>query len=148
QPGGDPFLVSEDALLMLASLRCVGLGRVDGRIRVVGDDPLVFNWAPDPGARRLAADLAGTASPAARPAGANEDAGLLDRGAAPLGIRFGRRTIDVSGTAQPLIEYRSPPLRRILKELNCFSNNIFHPFSGRVGGPEQVQKHARDAIDP
>jgi D-alanyl-D-alanine carboxypeptidase len=148
QAGGDPFLVSEDALLMLASLRCIGIGRVDGRLRVVGEAPLVFNWEPDPAARRLTADLAGTASPAAWLAVANAETGLLDRGPASLGLRFGRKSIDVSGVPQPLIEYRSPPLRRILKELNGFSNNIFHPFSGRVGGPDEVQKHARAAIDP
>src|SRR5262245_57166633 len=130
QPGGDPFLVSEDALLMLASLRCIGIGRVDGRLRVVGDDPLVFNWEPDPGARRLAAALAGTASPAAWLAVANAESSLLDRGPAPVGLHFGRKSIALSGVPQPLLEYRSPPLRRILKELKGFSNNIFHPFSG------------------
>jgi D-alanyl-D-alanine carboxypeptidase/D-alanyl-D-alanine-endopeptidase (penicillin-binding protein 4) len=147
-PGGDPFLVSENTLLMLAALRCMGIERVAGRVRVVGDEELVYNWAADAEGRRMAKDLAGIASPSAWLAVANAEPGLLDRGPDALGIRFAGRPLEVSGRAQPLIEHRSPPLKRILKELNGFSNNIFQPFSHRIGGPGEVQKHTLTALDP
>lgn len=148
QPGGDPFLVSENALLMLATLRCEGVDEVAGRLRVVGDEELVFNWVPDPDARALGSDLAGASSPGAWLAVANAEPGLLSRGPGALALRFRRKPVEASASPQPLVEHRSPPLERILKELNGFSNNIFHPLTRQIGGPAAVERRTRAAIDP
>jgi D-alanyl-D-alanine carboxypeptidase/D-alanyl-D-alanine-endopeptidase (penicillin-binding protein 4) len=147
-PGGDPFLVSENALLVLAALRCVGVDEVAGRLRVSGEEELVFNWAPDPDGRALATELNGTSHEGAWLAVASSEPGLLDRGPAELGIRFRRKASGPAAPPQPLLEHRSPPLERILKELNGFSNNIFHPLTRRIGGPAAVERRSRAAIDP
>jgi D-alanyl-D-alanine carboxypeptidase/D-alanyl-D-alanine-endopeptidase (penicillin-binding protein 4) len=146
--GGDPFLVSENALLMLAALRCLGVDEVAGRLRVAGDEELTFNWVPDPEARAMAIDLEGASHPSAWLAVANAEPDLLRRGPASLGIRFRRKAVAVSTRPRPLLEHRSPPLRRILKELNGFSNNIFHPLARHVGGVAEVERRSRAAIAP
>src|SRR6185295_1264859 len=54
---GDPALVFEDAIRMLAELHTLGVRRVRGALRVRG--PLLFNWEPDASGRRLRRALEG-----------------------------------------------------------------------------------------
>jgi D-alanyl-D-alanine carboxypeptidase/D-alanyl-D-alanine-endopeptidase (penicillin-binding protein 4) len=148
QPGGDPFLVSENAILMLATLRCIGVREVAGRARIAGKQELMFNWRPDPSGRAFAADLAGTAPSSAWVAVADTEAGLIDRGRGSIGLRFHRRAVAADPSPKPLVEHRSAPLLRVLKELNGFSNNIFHPLTRRIGGPGEVGQSARAVVAP
>lgn len=148
QPGGDPFLVSENAILMLATLRCLGVRDVAGRARIEGKQELVFNWKPDPGGRAFAADVSGAAPRAAWTAVANADEGIGECSPSALGLRFGKHAATPKGRPTPLLEHRSAPLLRVLKELNGFSNNIFHPLTRRIGGPGEVGQSARAAVAP
>jgi len=52
------------------------------------------------------------------------------------------------GHLQPLVANQSPPLVRILKWLNDYSNNVFHLLSDRIGGPGAVQQAARAHLVP
>jgi D-alanyl-D-alanine carboxypeptidase/D-alanyl-D-alanine-endopeptidase (penicillin-binding protein 4) len=65
-----------------------------------------------------------------------------------LGLTFvGDATSDGSG-ARTLAILRSPPLIRILKWLNDYSNNVFHLASERIGGPPVVEQVARAHLPP
>lgn len=148
EAGADPFFVTENALLVLASLRCLGLREVAGRLRPAGRGALLFNWSPDGAADRLARVLQGTTDPAAWLAVAAAEPGLLDPGPASLGLRFGRARLAATGDPRLLVEHRSAPLLRLLKELNSFSNNILARLSRRIGGPAAVEREARAAVPP
>jgi D-alanyl-D-alanine carboxypeptidase/D-alanyl-D-alanine-endopeptidase (penicillin-binding protein 4) len=141
--GGDPIFVRENALLVLLALRDRGLRRVDGTLRTRG--PLLFDWRPDGDGRRLRRVLEGKDGAdvwatvvAARP-------GATRGGLAPLAIRFGPPA-GRDGTPQLLLVHRSAPLIRIVKALNCYSNNVFHVFAERIGGAAVVQATARAKI--
>lgn len=143
--GGDPFFVTENALLVLSVLEARGLRTVDGAVRVRG--PFLFNWRPDPDGRRVARVLAGVeiaeaweATRAARPDAA---------GPRPAGLRFleRRNSASADGTALA-VTHRSPALVTLLKSLNCYSNNVFHLLSDRIGGPAAVEEAARAAVAP
>jgi D-alanyl-D-alanine carboxypeptidase/D-alanyl-D-alanine-endopeptidase (penicillin-binding protein 4) len=45
-----------------------------------------------------------------------------------------------------LVVHRSQPLVPLMKALNGFSNNIFHPFAERIGGVEVVEQIARASV--
>ena len=45
-----------------------------------------------------------------------------------------------------LVVHASPPLLRHLKDFNSHSNDIFHEFSYRIGGPETVQRILRESV--
>jgi D-alanyl-D-alanine carboxypeptidase/D-alanyl-D-alanine-endopeptidase (penicillin-binding protein 4) len=47
-----------------------------------------------------------------------------------------------------LLVYRSPPLLRIAKALNDYSNNVFAPLAEAAGGASAVQAVARAAVPP
>lgn len=128
---GDPFLVDESALLVARALRARGVRVVEGRLLTSG--PLVFDWQPDPGGRRLRAALAGTV------------------GAEALAHVEGGRDVTVEFRDEPrdgdagatLVVYRSPPLLGIVKALNGYSNNVFHLAADAIGGAAAVEASAR-----
>lgn len=144
EAGGDPTLVYENVFLVLGRLRALGVRSVAGTVSVRG--PLVFNWKPDPAGERLRLALAGRdgqqawAAVAARLSSppALRDAGLAFDATAPTPSPFVR----------PLVVNASPPLVRILKWLNDYSNNVFHLMSDRIGGPPVVEQIARAHVPP
>jgi D-alanyl-D-alanine carboxypeptidase/D-alanyl-D-alanine-endopeptidase (penicillin-binding protein 4) len=144
---GDPVLVDENAFLLLLKLRALGVQRVDGTLQVQG--PLFFNWEPDPTGARLRRALAGGGGGAAWSAVQRERAEARDIAAAECALRFGARSAANGSSARhTLLVHVSPPLRRVAKELNCYSNNIFHELSKRVGGPAAVQRIVAESVPP
>lgn len=141
ESSGDPFLLPQSAAYILGGLEDAGVERFAGTVRVEG--PLFYNWQPDPGGRRLLAALSGKL-PNAAWREANERRG----GSGTPRVAFQRKKAPGGAPAQTLLVHLSPPLPRILKELNGYSNNIFHPLSDRVGGPAAVQKLARASVSP
>jgi D-alanyl-D-alanine carboxypeptidase len=137
--GGDPALVFEDAFLILRALRDLGLHRVDGALAVQGD--LLFNWQPDVGGARLRRALAGLD-------GREAWAALPPDGSlAAAALTFGRpRPAPVTDDARLLLVLRSPPLVRIVKALDGYSNNVLHLASAHVGGAAAVERSAREHV--
>lgn len=129
---GDPTFVFENAFLMLRALQAQGLLReVKGDVRV--DGPLLFNWKADPGGQRLKRALQGLDGGEAWTA-ISEPSSQVKK----VSLHF------VAGGSQQasdkvLVENRSPPLITIVKALNGYSNNVFHPLSDRIGGPQRVE---------
>ena len=138
---GDPYFLFQNAFLVLSRLREKGIRRIDGAIRVEG--PFFFDWTPDPGGRRLKRAWTGRLGAERWPA----VAGALFSGK-PLPfddvrVRFGRRAVRVKRPPRALVTHASPPLLRHLKDFNSHSNDNFHEFSYRIGGPEAVQRILR-----
>jgi D-alanyl-D-alanine carboxypeptidase/D-alanyl-D-alanine-endopeptidase (penicillin-binding protein 4) len=138
--GGDPSLVYENAFLMLRRLRVLGVRAVAGGLVVHG--PFVFNWHPDPDGSRLRLALSGRDGAPAwtsleRLVPWNGPRRLDD---AAIGFR-GRPVLD--GAASRILVHRSPPLVRILKWLNDYSNNVFQLLAAQIGGPTVVEAVAR-----
>lgn len=147
--GRDPFLVSENAFVMLLELHAMGIHRLDGALQVEG--PLVFNWRPDPTGSALRRTLAGLDGAAAWKAvqAQRADAAAVDRAA--IGLEFrrgGGGSVPAAVARGTLLVHRSPPLRRIVKELNCYSNNVFHLLSEHIGGPAAIERAAREDVGP
>jgi D-alanyl-D-alanine carboxypeptidase/D-alanyl-D-alanine-endopeptidase (penicillin-binding protein 4) len=145
EAGRDPFFVYENAFLVLLALRDLGVRRCAGGVAVRG--PLLFNWQPDPTGARLQEALAGRDGAAAwaalRAAGRNGEVESLR----DVALEFGGRTDRRDGrAAAPLLVHRSAPLRRVAKELNGYSNNVFHLVSEQIGGPGAVERIARGAV--
>jgi D-alanyl-D-alanine carboxypeptidase/D-alanyl-D-alanine-endopeptidase (penicillin-binding protein 4) len=138
---GDPYLVDENALLVLLALREAGVARVTGDVVARGN--LLFNWETQGAAARLERALAGNVSPAAWQAvrGATGAAGAR----AP-GLAFGGAAQASAAGAQPLVVHRSQPLVPLVKALNGFSNNIFAPFAQAAGGIAAVEAIARESV--
>ena len=141
---GDPTLVYENVFLLLAKVRSLGVHGVAGGLAVRG--PLLFNWKPDPKGERLQRALAGrdgSGAWAAVRGRVPSRASLREAGLVFEGGDGG------TGTGlQALAINQSPPLVRILKWLNDYSNNVFHLLSDRIGGPAAVQETARAHIIP
>jgi len=143
--GGDPSLVYENAFLMLRRLRALGVRVVAGDVVVRG--PFVFNWHPDPNGARFRLALSGRDG---APAWA-----LLERLAPWNGPR---RLVDAAivfrgrpasnEPASRILVHRSPPLVRILKWLNDYSNNVFQLLAEQIGGPGVVDAVARANLPP
>ena len=57
-------------------------------------------------------------------------------------VAFGGQSFPDAGEVV-VLTYISPPLLPILKELNAYSNNVFHDFAEAVGGVGFVQSDAR-----
>jgi D-alanyl-D-alanine carboxypeptidase/D-alanyl-D-alanine-endopeptidase (penicillin-binding protein 4) len=142
EAGGDPALLDENVVLVLAALRGRGLARVEGEVRVEG--PLVFDWRTDGAARALRRALAGQDA-TARAAVARVP--LPGASPATLFLRVdGRRVPPAADGRRLLLVHRSPPLVRVAKSLNCYSNNVFHVLSDRIGGPAAVGRVARESV--
>lgn len=143
--GGDPFFVTENALLVLSELEAHGLRTVGGALRIRG--PFLFNWQADEQGKRLANVFEGhepagawSAVCAARPDAASP-------GERPRGLRFlGRAEAEEPDDPGLVLTHRSPALVLLLKSLNCYSNNVFHLLSDRVGGPHAVEAAARASL--
>jgi len=135
---GDPFLVDEGAARLLARLHARGVRRVQGTLVVRG--PLLFDWRPDPDGRALRSALAGHIAADAWRAAVPDGTPSADA------LRFDGMRADDAASPPPLAVHRSPPLRTIVKALNGYSNNVFHPLSDAVGGPHAVQAIARAAV--
>ena len=141
---GDPFLLPQSVAYILGGLDDVGVERVAGGLRVEG--PLFYDWKPDPGGRRLEAALAGRLSKTSWQE-ASERRGETELRGRPR-IAFQKQKSAGAEPSSTLVVHLSPPLPRVLKELNGYSNNIFHPLSDRVGGPAAVEKLARSSVPP
>ena len=145
EAGGDPTLVYENAFLLLRKLHALGVRGVSGGLAVHG--PLLFNWKPDPDGARLRLALAGLDGEPAW-AALNAILPVPRLRLHDLGLSFdGSGTSDGAGT-RTLAVLRSPPLVRVLKWLNDYSNNVFHLASDRIGGPAVVQQVARGHLPP
>ena len=134
---GDPYFLFENAFLVLSRLRERGVRRVNGAIRVEG--PFFFDWTPDPRGDRLKRTWTGRLGARSWPVVA---AALFPGRRPPLKdfrLRFGRRAAGDRGRVRTLVVHASPPLLRHLKDFNSHSNDVFHEFSYRIGGPEVVQ---------
>jgi D-alanyl-D-alanine carboxypeptidase/D-alanyl-D-alanine-endopeptidase (penicillin-binding protein 4) len=142
EAGGDPFFVFESAFVALAELRALGLQRVTGNLRV--DGPFFFNWQSDDGAK-LKATLAGRQGATVWPV-------VQARRTDLAGTTLAKAALTFAGNARPpserhaLLAYRSPRLLDIVKALNSYSNNVFHPFSQAIGGPKEVERIARERV--
>jgi D-alanyl-D-alanine carboxypeptidase/D-alanyl-D-alanine-endopeptidase (penicillin-binding protein 4) len=145
--GGDPFFVTENALLILSELERGGVRSFAGSLRTQG--PFFFNWQPDERGKRLVRLFEGQGVATAWPAVCAARPDFASRGEQPTGLRFlggpagGER--DVSGL---VVTHRSAALVLTLKSLNCYSNNVFHLLSERIGGPHAVEEAARAAVEP
>jgi D-alanyl-D-alanine carboxypeptidase/D-alanyl-D-alanine-endopeptidase (penicillin-binding protein 4) len=144
--GGDPFFVSENALLVLAELRALGVRRVAGRLVV--RDELLFDWRPDPDGRRLERTLRGLDAATAWAAVAAARPDLAGAALDEMALSFGDGTRPAPARVTPLVVHRSPPLVRVLKELNDYSNNVLARFCAVIGGPDTVERLARAAVPP
>ena len=141
---GDPYFVFENAFLVLSKLREKGIRRVNGAIRVAG--PFFLDWTPDPGGHRLKRVWTGRLGARSWPVVA---AALFPGRRPPLKdfrLRFGRRVAGDRRRVRTLVAHASPPLLRHLKDFNSHSNDVFHEFSYRIGGPEAVQKVLRQSV--
>ena len=145
--GGDPSFVTENALLVLSELERSGLRTVAGTLRIRG--PFLFNWQPDGQGRRLTGVLEGhdaTTAWSAVCAALPDVAGRAER---PAGLRFLGRPGEGGDDAPHLVvTHRSAALVHVLKSLNCYSNNVFHVLSERIGGPKAVEDVARASLPP
>lgn len=143
--GGDPFFVTENALLVLSELEARGLRTVAGALRIHG--PFLFNWRPDEHGKRLAKVLEGHEPASAWSAVCAARPDTASPGERPAGLRFlGRARDGEPGDPSLLLTHRSPALVLMLKSLNCYSNNVFHLLSDRAGGPQAVEETARASL--
>jgi D-alanyl-D-alanine carboxypeptidase/D-alanyl-D-alanine-endopeptidase (penicillin-binding protein 4) len=139
--GNDPFFVYENAFLVLRRLRALGVARVQGALRAQGN--FVFNWKPDPDARRLRETLEGRDGEDAWRDVSGEGNAALHADA----LHFGT-TAGAAGDERVLVRHLSPPLQMVVKALNGYSNNVFHFASDTIGGPPAVEAIARERVDP
>ncbi len=145
--GGDPFLVDENAVLVAAQLRSLGIERVEGTLRARG--ALTFNWEPATADARLRAALAGAIpAPAWNAVRANLGGGVLSTSPTPPALRFAATATAAGnvGAPQPLLVHRSQPLLPMVKALNDYSNNIFKPLADAAGGVSAVERLARETL--
>ena len=135
---GDPYFLLENAFLVLLRLREMGIRQINGGIRVSG--PFFLNWTPDPEGRRLKRAWMGRLG---SESWATVTQLLFPGKRLPLenfSLRFGNGSTRKGPSARALVIHASPPLLRHLKDFNSHSNDIFHEFSYRIGGPETVQE--------
>ena len=143
---GDPYFVDENALLVGAALRDLGVQRASGTLRLEG--PLMFNWRDDTLAPRLRASLAGRAPQAAwdEVRAAFPDLPATASSRAPALVFGDAASTEAAASVAPLLLHRSQPLIPLVKGLNDYSNNIFKPLADAAGGATAVQALARDAV--
>ena len=144
QAEGDPYFLFENAFLILSRLKAKGIRRVEGAIQVEG--PFFFDWTPDPGGRRLKRVWTGRLGAQHWPV---VTGALFPGKSMPLKdftLRFGRGVAREPHPRRVLVVHASPPLLRHLKDFNSHSNDNFHEFSYRIGGPETVQRILRASV--
>src|SRR5262249_2164262 len=115
---------------------------------LVGHGAFIFNWHPDPDGSRLRLALSGRDG---GPAWASVERLLPWKGPAHLGdvgIVFARRPGSDGTSAGVLAVHRSPPLVRILKWFNDYSNNCVQLLAEHIGGASAVQARARADLPP
>jgi D-alanyl-D-alanine carboxypeptidase len=138
ESSGDPFFVFENAFLVLRELHARGLHEVSGNLTVQG--PWMFNWQADPAGHRLKRTLEGLDGAEAWAAIGEPRSRLRE-----VAVRFLAEAAQrPSGSV--LVVHRSPPLLTIVKALNGYSNNVFHPLSDRIGGPKAVETIVREHL--
>jgi D-alanyl-D-alanine carboxypeptidase/D-alanyl-D-alanine-endopeptidase (penicillin-binding protein 4) len=139
---GDPSFVDENALLVALALKEQGVRRVRGDLVLRG--PLVFDWQADQVASRLQRVLAGNVREevwdAVREARGNEAA------QPPLLVFEGLLAASSGAPDRLLLVHYSQALVPLMKALNGYSNNVFHPFAERIGGVKVVEKIARESV--
>jgi len=146
QAGGDPTLVYENVFLLLVRLRALGVREVTGGLAV--DGPLIFNWKPDPAGERLRLALAGRdGEPAWKAVRALLPFRELQQLPA-VGLAFNGTPVSNGIAPRTLTVQRSPPLVRILKWLNDYSNNVFRLLAEHIGGAAAVERAARAHLPP
>jgi D-alanyl-D-alanine carboxypeptidase/D-alanyl-D-alanine-endopeptidase (penicillin-binding protein 4) len=138
---GDPFFVDENALLVMLGLREQGVLRVAGDL--VARGPLMFDWSTDAADPRLERALAGDI-PADAWAEIRAARGI--DGGAPPALAFRKAEGGAGGPPKLLVVHLSEPLVPLLKALNGYSNNVFHPFAQRAGGVGAVETIARESV--
>lgn len=144
---GDPYFLFTNAFRVLLGLREKGVHRVKGAIRIEG--PFYFDWTPDPEGRRLKRVWTGRLAAESWPVVTHT---LFPGASMPLKeykLRFERgaaRKRSKQLPSRPLVVHASPPLLRHLKDFNAHSNDNFHEFSYRIGGPEAVQRILRASV--
>jgi D-alanyl-D-alanine carboxypeptidase/D-alanyl-D-alanine-endopeptidase (penicillin-binding protein 4) len=149
---GNPALVDEDAVLIAARLRALGIRRIEGRL--LAPQALLFDWQSDPQGERLRNALAGQVAPAAwaavRALPADASLPALAAEGSPPALMFAPEPMaaDRSGPARPLLVHRSESLIGLVKALNDYSNNIFNALAASVGGAVEVEHMARSALPP
>ena len=144
QAEGDPYFLFENAFLVLLRLRAKGVRRVNGAIRVEG--PFFFDWTPDLEGRRLKRAWTGRLGTERWPV---VTGALFPGKSMPLKdftLGFGRGVARESRPPRVLVVHASPPLLRHIKDFNSHSNDNFHEFSYRIGGPETVQRILRESV--
>jgi D-alanyl-D-alanine carboxypeptidase/D-alanyl-D-alanine-endopeptidase (penicillin-binding protein 4) len=141
---GDPTLVFENAFLIMLGLRDLGLRRVLGRLSVRG--PLLFDWQPDGNGAALRRTFEGRDGLGAWPSLLAARADAARTTPEGLALSFGGRSLARDGAGQTLLVHRSGSLVQVVKALNCYSNNVFHPFSERIGGPHEVERIVRESV--
>jgi D-alanyl-D-alanine carboxypeptidase/D-alanyl-D-alanine-endopeptidase (penicillin-binding protein 4) len=143
---GDPTLVYENAFVILLGLRDLGLRRVLGRLSVRG--PLLFDWEPDGNGSKMRRTFEGRDGLGAWPSVVAARADAARTTPEQLALSFGARSLAPNGAGRTLLVHRSGTLVQVVKALNCYSNNVFHPFSDRIGGPREVERIARASVPP
>jgi D-alanyl-D-alanine carboxypeptidase/D-alanyl-D-alanine-endopeptidase (penicillin-binding protein 4) len=141
---GDPTLVYENAFLILLGLRDLGLRRVLGRLAVRG--PLVFDWEPDGAGTAIRRTFEGRDGLGAWPSVVAARADAARTTPEQLALVFGAQSLAPDGAGRPLLVHRSGSLVQVVKALNCYSNNVFHPFSDRIGGPREVERIVHESV--
>jgi D-alanyl-D-alanine carboxypeptidase/D-alanyl-D-alanine-endopeptidase (penicillin-binding protein 4) len=146
QGGGDPYFVDENALLVGAALRELGVRHVAGTLRFAG--PMMFDWQDAAPTERLRAVLSGQAPQAAWNGvrSAFPELSAASTSQAPS-LAFDDAHFEAAAASvEPLLIHRSQPLLPLVKSLNDYSNNIFKPLADAAGGAGAVQELARAAV--
>jgi len=109
--------------------------------------PFVFNWHPDPDGSRFRLALSGRDGAEAWAAVERtipwKGPGRLSDAA----IAFADQAAS-DGSVRKILVHRSPPLVRILKWLNDYSNNVFQLLAESIGGAPAVEAIACSHLPP
>ena len=140
--GGDPLFVSEEAITLANALNRMGIKRVEGDLVIKGNFAMNFQRNPELAGQVLKHSLH-HASWSRRTA---IQYSIMPKGTPkPELVIAGKvKLADQTNPKQTLlIRHRSLPLKRIIKEMNVFSNNeMAQMLADRVGGAQVVQSVA------
>lgn len=139
QGGGDPFFVTEDAVVLRQSLQELGLKRVTGKLVISGNFFMNFTTNPTLSGKALKHVL----SPPQRRVG-----GKRQRPPAPKSQQLTiAGPVEVVSFCPPtrasLVRHRSLSLVKILKRMNVYSNNAMaEMLTAALGGPPNMVRQA------